>query len=322
MKKISVIIPCYNVAEYIEKCILALSKQNFYDFEVIFIDDCSKDATVDIIEKLIKYYNINARVIKSSCNLGPSNARKIGIENSTSEYVTFCDSDDWYETNFLYKMFEATEKQKKDIVFCNYKLVYDSGRILKKNIIANFNLNDNEIKKILTIDVDSLCIGLYRRKLFSCIEFPNIKNGEDMAIIPLLISKASYFGFVNDYIYNYFQREGSLSTIQTENTIKNLVYSFEYIYKNIDLKKYNNETEYIGVRNVLYGVLINLMKYGNKKIEAQEIINLFEKRFPKWFSNIYIKNLPIYKKIYLFGVRLRLFIFLRILSKLHTKLTK
>ena len=101
MKKIAVIIPNYNGFSYSGRCFEALEKQTFKDFEVCVIDDCSTD---DSYEKLKKYEErspLCIKVLRSPKNMGPGHSRKVGIEATDSEWIAFCDIDDWYDDDFL-----------------------------------------------------------------------------------------------------------------------------------------------------------------------------------------------------------------------------
>lgn len=317
---VSVIIPCYNVANYIEKTIKSLSEQNYRNFEAIFVDDCSVDNSVDVIQDYINQYNIIGKLVKCEKNSGPSIARKIGIENSESKYITFCDSDDWYEPDFLDKMIKKSNNMKNDIVFCNYSLAYDSGKKINKVIFNDENyIFDKKI--ILTQNIDSMCVCMFKRSLFDELVFPNIKNGEDMAIIPILINKAESFGIVVDYIYNYYQRQGSLSTTVSDTIVNDLYKSFVYIESNLSCE-FSKEIEFLGIRNFLYGSILALYKesYKNKFI-VNKILNNFNNKYPQWYKNVYFKRLPIHKKIFLLTVRFRLNFCTFILAYIHTKLT-
>lgn len=321
MSIVTVIVPCYNAAEYIEKSISAFAEQTFTDFDVVFVDDCSKDRTVETVQELIKKYGINGKIIKNKKNTGPSGARKLGIESSDSEYIAFCDSDDWYSKDFLSKMIEASNDSTNDIVFCNYNLVYSNGRTICKDCLGDVS-RFSSTKKVLTISVDGLWGGLFKRALFEKIDFPDIRNGEDMAIIPVLISKSNSFGFVQEGIYNYFQREGSLSTSQSERVIEGLRKSFEHICNNINCVLYRDEVEFLGMRNVLYGALLTLFKLKIDRDLFIDIVTEYEKHYPNWIGNPYYASLPTYKRIFLKFVKLRWGFPLKILSIMHTVLTK
>lgn len=320
MNQVSIIVPCYNVEQYIEKTIIGFAEQECKDFEVIFIDDCSNDNSVAKIYEYINKYRIRARIIECKENRGPSIARKIGIEYSDTKYVGFCDSDDWFDKRFISKMLEAADKGNHDIIFCNYNLVYSSGRIIKRVRIKN-DIYFKSMHDYFKIDVDSLWNGIYKRRLFDNIEFPNIRNGEDMAIIPVLISRARTIKIVTECLYNYYQREGSLSKKQTDSLVDNLRCSFWYIYSNIDKDLYYREVEYLGIRNLLYGALLNIFKQSLNKEYALEIVNDFKRVFPDWINNKYISKLPISKRLYLKFIQYEFWGGCFLLSRLHTLLT-
>ena len=106
MAAISVIIPCYNAADYIEKALRALEQQTFRDFDVILVDDCSKDDTVDVIKKFADRSNLQIQLLRNEVNSGPGASRNRAIAHSDAEFLCFCDSDDWYEPDYLQLMFE------------------------------------------------------------------------------------------------------------------------------------------------------------------------------------------------------------------------
>ena len=115
--KFSVIIPCYNSWQFMERGLRSLEEQSFSDFEVIFVDDCSTD---DTYSRLITYQQsstMNISVFRNEKNSGPGEARNNGIKRAQGEYLAFLDSDDWYEKDFLQKMYKQydmiCEKERK-----------------------------------------------------------------------------------------------------------------------------------------------------------------------------------------------------------------
>ena len=104
---VSIIIPIYNVEEYLEDCLNSLIKQTYRKIEVILIDDGSTDKSSNIYSQFLKYKNI--KVIKQK-NQGVSNARNNGLKVAKGEYIGFCDSDDWIEANFYEKLWLTTYK--------------------------------------------------------------------------------------------------------------------------------------------------------------------------------------------------------------------
>ena len=127
MKEISVIIPNYNSGKYIQKCINSILEQEYAVNEIIIIDDYSTDESKEIIQQFEKEHS-NIIYIRNEKNKGVSFSRNKGIEIAKSEYIMFCDADDWYEKNATKKMMESVERYKADFVFSGYYITYSSGK--------------------------------------------------------------------------------------------------------------------------------------------------------------------------------------------------
>lgn len=125
--KISVIIPVYNVEQYIEACFLSIVNQTWKDgaIECIFVDDLGKDKSIAILESLISGYDgtIDFKIIHQSVNTGASGARNIGIQNASGEYLFFMDSDDEIMPDCLEKLAAPLKEYKYDFVFANHEVV-------------------------------------------------------------------------------------------------------------------------------------------------------------------------------------------------------
>ena len=123
MKKISVIIPCYNAEKYVGKCLDSIVNQTvgIENMEVIVVDDASTDESVGIVDKFVKRYPQSIIHICLSQNLGQANARNIGIEFSHSKYLTFVDADDWVSLDAYEKLIKPTLKFEYDMVHCSYR---------------------------------------------------------------------------------------------------------------------------------------------------------------------------------------------------------
>lgn len=320
MPLISVVIPCYNAAKYIEVCLAALEKQTFSDFEVILVDDCSSDNTEQVIKQFQSIHQLNICYLKNRNNMGPGNARNRGIAHSDAKYIAFCDSDDWYELSYLQRMAEAAVLRDADIVLCNSQKVMADGKIFRINNIGN--LTDMSVTKdVLTVGIDSLCCLMVKRSIIIDIPQPDIYNGEDMAIIPLMIMRSSRFAYVKDYIYNYLCRSGSLSLKVDEKVVQSLEKSFDYIMEHADAG-FDTELEYIGIKNVVYGALLNHFKYSKDYFCAKEILLRFEERFPTWKKNPYVSRLNFYKRIFIWMVGKNMFWGVHLFSRLHQRIVE
>ncbi len=122
MIKVSVITPVYNVEACIEKSVKSIINQTCKDFEYILIDDGSKDKSIEIAQNLLKDTDINYKILTQE-NSGVSAARNLGIKNAQGKYITFLDSDDYFNTEFIELMYKKAEECSCDVVFCDYSEV-------------------------------------------------------------------------------------------------------------------------------------------------------------------------------------------------------
>jgi glycosyltransferase involved in cell wall biosynthesis len=149
--KVSIIIPIYNSAQYLEKCLVSLFEQTLDDLEYIFINDGSIDNSMEVLSKTIKNYPHRAKQVKifdNKINRGIAVTRNTGITNANGEYIIHGDSDDWVELDMYKTMYEKAVSGNYDIVYCDYYRVIDNKPIHKK--AKNVETNTTAIKSILT----------------------------------------------------------------------------------------------------------------------------------------------------------------------------
>ena len=316
---VSVVIPCYNASLYINKCVEALSNQTFHGIKVIFVDDKSTDDTYQQLCKLQSTSDLDITVLQNAENSGPAVSRNKGIMAATTKYITFCDCDDWYDTDFIEKMVCLLETNTADIVFCGYKVADDRGNVLFRPVYSKSGEITRE--EAFMLDADSLCMLMVKTDIMKTTLLPNLRNGEDVATVPLLMAKSSKYAVTDKCLYNYFRRQGSASETPTMKVVDSLLSSYKFIYNHFP-KEYDTELEFLGIKNVLYSAIITLfsIQYNNKR--ASEIIDSFENIFPDWRKNTYAHNLRMYKKIVVGLVSLRFYFAIRLVAMLRTRLLK
>ncbi|TCC97278.1 glycosyltransferase family 2 protein [Pedobacter hiemivivus] len=212
---ISIIVPVYNVEEYIEKCISSLLQQTNKNFEIIIVDDQSPDQSINLASKLLSTQNAIAyQIITSEKNGGLSAARNLGISKSNGKFLLFVDSDDWIEINTVQKLVEATSTKDSEMFFFRVRQVYgDSDRV---DILKSIEPATIHGKKALSLLFKGkypahICKILIDKKLFSDIKFPEGKIYEDVLTLPYLLYKTNNVTFIDDILYNYYQRSGSIT---------------------------------------------------------------------------------------------------------------
>ena len=318
MAKISVIIPCYNAGTYIETCLNALEHQTFRDFDVILVDDCSADNTADVIHAFADNSSLQITLLRNEVNSGPAGSRNRAIAHSDAELLCFCDSDDWYEPDYLQCMYEKCREEAADIVIVDYYTVTSQGQKTEKKLGQMETLSSTQA---LTVNVDSMCVMLCKRALFEGLELPNLRNGEDMAIIPVLLARGQRIAFVDKCLYNYLYRENSASNRANDKVVDSIVLSFRYVENSVS-QTFREEIEYIGIRNLIYGALLNYFKYAKDHKRADEILDEFRRKYPNWNQNPYLNQLPSYKRIFVKAAYAKQYWMLRLLAKVHTMLVE
>lgn len=214
MKKFSIIIPMYNVDQYIGKCLDSCLKQDISkdEYEIIVVDDESPDNSSSIVEEYIKN-NKNIRLIHRE-NGGLSAARNTGLKEANGEYVWFVDSDDWIEENCLKILTEFAEDNNLDVLCFGLQLVYPDGRK------TSYNIQYEESRKIYTGE-DFICkvkmppaawAALYRRTFLEKyrIYFYEGILHEDQEFTPRAYFLAKRISYINKELYNYLQRTGGI----------------------------------------------------------------------------------------------------------------
>ena len=208
MAAISVIIPVYNVEEYIERCIRSLLNQTFNDIEMIFIDDCSTDNSIKNIKK---YANKDHR-IKIFCLekiSGAAIARNKGLEVASGEYLSFIDPDDAIDLNFYESLYKKAKATNADIVKCERRTYETDGSITYSNLNQRIKKRGNFFFGY------EWTTAIYRSSLIkgNNIKFlPELIKAQDTAFLnKVLLKTTKSIEFVDNVYYNYYRRFGSLN---------------------------------------------------------------------------------------------------------------
>lgn len=212
---ISVIIPVYNVEDYLHYAIESLEKQTYKNFEIILVNDGSTDNSGKLCDEYSEKYS-NVRVFHKE-NGGLSDARNFGVQKAKGEFITFLDPDDYLEVYSLELLAGIQEKYNCDIVSTRVKATE------LYNVYSNHSLTEEDFENVLLMDGDvfleeayydkvatvSACGKLYRRSILK-IPFPKGRIYEDLYIISEHVEKANKIVHTPIQIYNYYKRQGSI----------------------------------------------------------------------------------------------------------------
>lgn len=287
MIKISAIVPNYNSGRYIKRCLDSLLNQTYSVEEIIVVDDCSTDESLEIIKEYqLKYSKV--KVEYNLKNMGVSFSRNTGIDKANCEYILFCDGDDWYEDDAVEKMVQALEKNKADFVFGGYYIAYDYS---KKIQIKFDNAFPNELPTkddcISSLPITS-CAKLMKKSVIvnNDIKYPeNIRNCEELSFIPIVAIKSEKVVYLNQCIYNYFQRNNSASNKKIDD-LSFFEISYKEFKKQID-SKYNNAIIQRMIEHLLYSKTLVMIRNGNCKADIFKHIKSCEEELTRNKSKRY-----------------------------------
>ncbi|MCD7802996.1 MAG: glycosyltransferase [Clostridiales bacterium] len=214
MPTISVIVPVYQVEDYLRRCIDSILAQTFRDFELILVDDGSPDHCPAICDE---YAGRDSRIVViHQKNAGLSAARNAGIDwvfaNSDSEWISFVDSDDWVHPQFLELLYGAVNlRDECDVSVCMYeetdKQTVDFEKIKDRDsadIYPGVQIHNRGVEMVVAWN------KLYRRKLFENVRYPIGKQHEDEFITYKLLFAARYVAVLPQKLYFYYQRADSI----------------------------------------------------------------------------------------------------------------
>jgi glycosyltransferase involved in cell wall biosynthesis len=243
--KVSIIIPVYNVSEYLRRCLDSVVNQTLKDIEIIIINDCSPDPLDDEICNEYTKQDSRIKYIKHKKNLGLGGARNTGIKNATARYIGSVDSDDWVDKNMFEKLYNAATDGDWDVVICGFKRVTPEGDILSETDFSNrSNITEEKNKDIFTISNPAFWNKLWKRDLYikNKVFFPNHLYYEDLCTTPKVYYYAKKIKYIPGTFYNYLWKrsEQKNSSITFTVSEKNLNDHFE-VFQNI--KKFLEEKD-------------------------------------------------------------------------------
>lgn len=304
--KVSVIVPAYNTGKYIKRCLTSLLNQTYKNIEIIVVNDGSTDNTLDIVKKF------NVKVIDQENSGGASSPRNVGIKNSTGDYITFVDSDDYVSSNYIESIVNIINDYSYDIIetpllFEFYKknklLTYTEYKLKSDRKSLNFSKEyfNNELRYVIGV--------FYKREVLENIYFDeDIRCYEDnMFNLKVKFNSKSYY-FYSKCFYHYVQ---NLSSLSKEISLKHLDYILVMERLNDYLKDKEYKKDYIEniyLNNILSIILFKLPyfkqnKYKYKKDLIRSLKNNTDNICKKHRVLIFILNGYILISIWFFIIR-------------------
>lgn len=259
---ISLIIPCYNVEQTLEKCLNSVINQSYGNLEIIIVDDGSTDKTALICNTFQKK---DARIILfSQENSGVSKARNKGVKIATGNYICFVDSDDWVESDYCSKLYNLLINNNADIAIIEAAYEDINGNVVFNKPISDENIFDG--KRALSLLLEDTIIQshpwgkLYKTSLLKNIIFPeDLRCFEDYSTLFKIFDKAVKVIKSNDQLYHYIQHNDSLSHNLSPETSYYFFLAIMEVYKFWQNKKQEENQEKIA-KNIVRKLLMVLKR--------------------------------------------------------------
>lgn len=300
--KVSIIVPVYNVEQYLEKCLNSLVSQSIDDYEIIVVNDGTKDNSQAIIDLFkMNYPDRIVSLIKE--NGGLSSARNYGLKFAQGEYIAFVDSDDWVEQDMYELMYNKAKEYDFDLVMCDFYEIHGDKKIPLTCNLNNDLLSKGEIKRHLIDFYPSAWNKLYKKSLFENLEFKEGIWFEDVEFGYRLLPILNSIGVVKKCFYNYLIRSGSITSSvdpRIYHYIDNWNGILEYYLEKGIFDEYKEELEYSYVRYLFATFVKTAAKYEKKEFSkaVQTAIYNVNKNFKLYKSNSYINEKGL-KNLYL-----------------------
>jgi glycosyltransferase involved in cell wall biosynthesis len=282
---VSIIIPVFNLQDYLEKCLNSIINQTFSNLEIIIIDDGSTDSSQVIIEK---YKKIDPRIILlQGDHNGTAAARKLGIQYAHGDYLTFVDGDDWLDEDSIETMVSQFSDTDCEIVVAQHRKVYIQEKIRYeyKDDYPFDTIDPQSFLDIINERRDfTLWAKMFKKHLFENILFhEGVPLGQDGLVLKQVIVKSTHIKAVNKIVYNYLYRLGSAMR-KTSSLVSKLL----FLKGNLNNLPFYKGSVYNKERDWLMLYLLDLGVYYLKMDKREKDLYM-----RIWNENIYANNIHI-----------------------------
>lgn len=312
---LSVIIPCYNVEKFIEKCIDSIIGQAWEPLEIICVNDGSTDNTRCVLDKLAA----NDVRIKAfhKMNEGVAKARNLGLQMSKGEYVMFVDADDTLVENSLRIMMDKLMLKGSDMIVSGFNIIRN-GKLIRQTSIKFQSIDSiSYLKKVLSGECGwELCGKIYKRNLFSNLKIilpENVRIAEDGAVLMQIISNAGTIQGYSVPMYNYIQHPCSATHIRTEK------YAEEALEAGVFIEKYfKGMPLYLSVKDYISSLFLLLYSTSTRRFYLSRKHRLVRYIYKEHYTFSALRKMPFKKAVYVcLLLTFHLDVLLRLVSKEH-----
>ncbi len=297
---INILIPVYNVEEYVEECIESILAQIDTRASILIMNDAATDNSAVIIERYKKYPQVE--VFDATHNRGLSATRNALFDMAQADYVWFIDSDDVMYEDAYSSVISQLEKLNSDVLCADYVSLRGEKEVKKKAFIgkANENINNNNnsfLDNIIENNSNHVWNKVFRRQLIQDVRFKEGLNFEDILFMTDISLKDFKYSYLKYPVIKYREREGSILKNLDKKYVDDYLFAFTYRVEN-----YQRDTGKDGYHYLLYKVYKRYIGLLNKiaKNNQEDLLKDTYDQYNKYFSELYLiasKELPLHQKI-------------------------
>lgn len=291
MHEVTVVITAYNLEKYIGSCLDELLNQTYQNFKILLVDDCSKDATSEIISGYMSEYPDKINFICLNQNLGlPARARNYSIDSGyiASPYVIFLDGDDSIEPFFLEKLYNSITEFDSDVAVCAYdRIVSETGQVLSTEMRGFPDFIDLlQVEDELAFLNGSMWNRLWKYEVIKGLRFPDFSVGEDLFFQVQCYLNSSRISFVDDVLIHYRVRKESVISNTSQNSITSFADQFKMLYEKVKGTKQSDWLELVIFIHI--GISMLFRAAANPDIRLVNHI--------KWTKKYFVNNFGMFGK--------------------------
>lgn len=312
--KLTIIIPCYNMEQYIHKCLDSIFNQTFKNYNIIIIDDSSTDNTFKIIKEYEKHHE-NILVIENRENRGAGYSRNQALKLVKSDYVTFIDGDDYLDSDYYDNFFKEMIKNNSDIGICDFYIRYEDSKMIDTistccdGYLTKYNFIVNGLAA-------SPCNKIFKTSLFKDNLFVEGIINEDIPAVITALIKAKTITYIPNTYYYYVQHKSSVQNSTLSIKKLDIFKSMNILYnriKNLDYKEYWDGIVFYQIILLLLYIIPKETSKVKRKIFLSKYAYLVKKYninkntyLPVFYEDLSIKHKIYYRLLIDFVVHNRL----------------
>jgi len=294
--KVSVIVPCYGVEEYLPRCIASLLNQSLKEIEIIAVDDGSPDRSGAILEEMKEGAGDRLRVFHKE-NGGLSDARNFGIRQARGEFIAFLDGDDFADPNLFEALYRKAAEENADLCACDIRYVWEDGTTKTVSSGIPAVAEGEKRKEIFTRFYPAVWNKIYRKELLdrAAVEFKVSAWFEDVEFSHRLFPYIRRLSAVEGVAVNYLQRSGSV-TARADRRLFDYLTNFQSIlafFRERELlEAWHDELEFAACRYLLATFIKRAAPLPKKEFEeaVTSALAFLNTEFPRWRQNPYLSK--------------------------------